>query len=357
MTTRHHPKATAFLLTLTCILGILLVAITIMTRFGADRWWFGALNLYLPHMVWAVPGVLLLLAMVMVNRRWIWAPALCVVWVFGPLMGLCWSLKTSPQPDDILLRVMTCNVKFGKHDISSLIADIDRYHPDVILLQDATGLLQTPFREYFLNWQVTEFGQYIIACRFPLDDAEVEWINFPGQVENQSCLRCRLRIAGTEITLYNVHFLSPREALNLAPAALRNPPFRDFAANQLENSATSRLIQARTLSKLLLRETGPVIVAGDLNAPDDSLVCATLRSAGLRDAFAEKGRGYGYTYGHFLLPQRFPLPRFSFIRIDHIMMSSHMEAMRSWTGTADASDHRPVFADLVLKQHSLDKLR
>lgn len=354
---KDYPKATAVLLTLTGILGIVLVAITVMTRFGADRWWFGALNLYLPHVIWAVPGVLLFLAMSMVNRRWIWAPALCVVWVFGPVMGLCWALKTSPQPDDVILRVMTCNVKFGRHDISSLMADIDRYHPDVILLQDATGLLQTSCREYFRNWQVKEFGQYIIACRLPLEDTVVEWINFPGQAENQSCLRCRLRIAGTEITLYNVHFLSPREALDLVPAAINNPPFRDFAANQLENSTAFRLIQARTLSKLLLQETGPVIVAGDLNAPDNSLVCATLRCSGLHDAFAERGRGYGYTYGHFLLPQRFPLLRFSFIRIDHIMMSSHIETVGCWTGTAEASDHRPVFADLALKRHSPDKFR
>jgi endonuclease/exonuclease/phosphatase family metal-dependent hydrolase len=181
-----------------------------------------------------------------------------------------------------------------------------------------------------------------------LEDADVELINFPGQAENQSCLRCRLKIAGTVITLYNVHFLSPREALHLLPVALKNPPFRDFAINQLENSAASRLIQARSLKNLLLRESGPVIVAGDLNSPEASLVLATLRDAGLHNAFTEGGRGYGYTYGHFLLPRRFPLHHSSFIRIDHIMMSPQVRSIRCWTGTAAASDHRPVFADLVL---------
>jgi endonuclease/exonuclease/phosphatase (EEP) superfamily protein YafD len=357
MPTRPHPKATAFLLILTLILGILLTAITLMNLFGADRWWFGALNLYLPQIIWVVPGVLLSLAMIMVNRRWVWAPLLCVAWAFGPVMGLCWSWQTPPEPGQTSLRVMTCNTKFGTRNTPALFADIDRYHPDVVLLQDATRLIESPNGDYFRNWQVRYYAQYVIASRLPLEDAEVELINFPGQAENQSCLQCRLKIAGTVITLYNVHFLSPRGALHLLPAALKNPPFRDFAVNQLENSAASRLIQAQTLKNLLLRESGPVIVAGDFNAPEASLVLATLRDAGLHNAFTEGGRGYGYTYGHFLLPRRFPLHHSSFIRIDHIMMTPQVRAVRCWTGTAAASDHRPVFADLVLKSHSSATMR
>ncbi len=34
---------------------VILAALTIMNYSGADRWWFGALNLYLPQAAWAVP--------------------------------------------------------------------------------------------------------------------------------------------------------------------------------------------------------------------------------------------------------------------------------------------------------------
>jgi len=333
---------------LTLLLGMLLAVLTIMNRLGADRWWFGALNLYLPQTIWAAPGLLLTVTMAIVNRRLIWAPLLCLVWVLGPLMGFCWSRQTPPDPGQSSLRIMSCNVKFGARNLPALYAEIDRYRPDIILLQDATRLLDASAGAYFREWHVRFHGQYVIAARVPLEEAEVEWLDFPGQPERQTCLRCRIRIAGTLITIYNVHLHSPRHALSLVPMAIKVSPFRDFVANQLANSAAVRYIQAYKLAALLSRETGPVIVAGDLNAPDASLVCATLRTAGVHDAFAQGGRGYGYTYGHFLSHSRLLLPRFSFMRIDHIMMNSRMRAVRCWTGTAAASDHRPVYADLAV---------
>ena len=70
--------------------------------------------------------------------------------------------------------------------------------------------------------------------------------------------------------------------------------------------------------------------------------CAALLALGLRDAFASAGRGYGYTYGHTLRP------RFSFLRIDHILVSPDF-AVRDEPASAVTTrpDHRPVIADLA----------
>jgi vancomycin resistance protein VanJ len=355
MTNRPDAGSTLLLLFMTLILGMILAGVTIMNGLGADRWWFGALNMYLPQAIWAIPGISLTVATALVNRRLLWAPLLCVAWVFGPLMGLCWSRQTPPEPGQTFLRVMSCNVKYGRRDVKALFAEIDRERPDLVLFQDATGLLNSSVSDYFREWHIRYYGQYVIASRLPLEEAELRWLNFPGQFERQASLRCRLRIAGTGIVLYNIHFNSPREALSLLPTALKNPPFRDYAVTRLADNAATRRIQAQNLATLLRRETEPVIVAGDLNSPDASLVCATLRDAGLHDAFAQGGRGYGYSYGRFLLPPW--APRFSFVRIDHIMISSQLSAFRSWTGTGNVSDHRPVYADLVLKQAPLKPSR
>ena len=67
-----------------------------------------------------------------------------------------------------------------------------------------------------------------------------------------------------------------------------------------------------------------------------------LFAIGLRDAFATAGRGWGHTYGHRMRP------RFSFLRIDHVLVSDDVEVVRAFTGGKDASDHRPVIADLRL---------
>jgi len=84
-------------------------------------------------------------------------------------------------------------------------------------------------------------------------------------------------------------------------------------------------------------------VAGDFNAPVQSIVCRKLMRHGLTDAFSTAGQGYGYSFGHELR-----LVAHSYVRLDHILASRHWRVERCWTGGADASDHRPVIADLVL---------
>ena len=336
------------LLLLTFSYGAILAAVSALNHFGADRWWFGALNLYLPQAVWVVPAVLLMLFSLMVARDWIWMPGLCALWVLGPVMGFCWSLHAPPEPTGTLsVRIMTCNAKYGHHDVAALTGDIARYGPDVVLLQDAGGSLNSPLGDYFGKWDVRSFGQYVIASRLPLSGAEVRWISLPG--EKQPCLRCLLHIGAAAITIYNVHFQSPREGLNAFRTARKRPWYLPEAIQQLGNNAEARLAQARAIRDFVRQEQGPVIVAGDLNSPDTSQVCVTLRDAGLHDAFSEGGKGYGYTYGHFLLQHRLPWLQLSWMRIDHIMMSAQLQSWRCLTGSGNVSDHRPVIADLVLK--------
>lgn len=349
MTTKSHHNAAVWLISLSCFYGAILAAITVLNWFGADRWWFGALNLYLPQAMWLIPGILLTCFSLKCARRWIWFPLLCVLWVAGPIMGFRWSLHPPPDlPGSVSVRVMTCNAKYGKRDIAPLINDIMLYGPDVVLLQDAERSLDGPLGTFFRDWHVRSFGQYVIASKFPLSEAHTRSISFPG--ENHSCLRCELRIGAAVITVYNVHLETPREGLNAFRAVKRRPSYFPQAVQRFQNNVEARLIQARTLSEYISTEQGPVIVAGDLNSPDASLACAMLRNAGLHDAFAESGKGYGYTYGHFLLQHRLSWLHVPWMRIDHIMMSSHFQSRRCRVGTEKASDHRPVIADLILKK-------
>jgi endonuclease/exonuclease/phosphatase (EEP) superfamily protein YafD len=155
-------------------------------------------------------------------------------------------------------------------------------------------------------------------------------------------------IGGRVVALYNVHFQSPRWGLNAFRDVRRKPWYLPTAVQAFKHNVESRVIQVRALREYVLQEQGPVIVAGDLNSPDASVVCSTLRSIDLHDAFAEGGKGYGYTYGHYLLEHRAPFLNFSWMRIDHIMMSSQFLTRDCRSGTDQASDHRPVIADLML---------
>ena len=351
MTAGFRRKAAMWILALTCAYGAILAGMTLLNRFGADRYWFGSLNLYLPQIAWMAPGVLLTLLSLAVAWRWAWAPLLCVAWVLGPIMGFCWGTQGQPVSAGVRpVRIMTWNVKYGGgNPITQIViaSNINESRPDVVLMQDAEGLLNGPIGRLFGQWNVQSFGQYIIASRLPLDEAEVRWIPYLG--EKHSCLRCRLHIGTKTLILYNVHFQSPRQGLDSLREARREPWHLLGAVRQLEDNAVGRLSQALALRELIRQEREPVAVAGDLNSTDASLACRTLRDAGLHDAFAEGGRGYGYTYGHFLLQHRLPWLGAAWMRIDHIMLSPHLRSNVCMTGKENASEHRPVIADVVFK--------
>lgn len=330
----------------------MLAGLTLMNRLGPERWWFAAFNLYLPQIVWLIPGLFLSLISLLIARRWLWLPLLCVAWAAGPLMGFCWPLgKAHERAEGVPLRVMTWNVKYATHGTpahQALRQDISTRNPDIALFQDAGGMLKGPLKTFFRQWNIHSQGQFVIASRYPLVGVEALPINLPWGT--QSCMRYRLRINSTIVTLYNIHFESPRAGLSAVSSARKRPRHLPLAIQRLEQNVAIRLAQGRSVREFIHQERGPVIIAGDLNSPDASLVCAGLREVGLHDAFNEAGRGYGYTYGHLLLLQRIPWLRASWMRIDHIMMNSRFRSVRCWTGTGDASDHRPVIADLILKR-------
>lgn len=350
--TNHPPgKASLVLLPLICLHMAVLAGLTLLNRLGPERWWFTAFNLYLPQAIWLIPGALLSACCLLSARRWLWFSLFCVAWVAGPLMGFCWhSSEVREWSEGVPLRVMTWNVKYGLHGTlaqQALRRDIDTQKPDIVLFQDATGMADGPLAGYFRQWHLHAQGQFVIASRLPLSSVEALAIDLPWG--RHTCMRYQLRTGSTVVTLYNVHFESPRMGLSAVTSSRRRPSHLPMAIQQLEQNVLTRLVQGRIVREFIRRERGAVILAGDLNSPDTSLVCADLREIGLHDAFSEGGRGYGYTYGHFLLQHRLPWLRASWMRIDHIMVNSRFRTVRCWTGTGDASDHRPVIADLILR--------
>jgi endonuclease/exonuclease/phosphatase family metal-dependent hydrolase len=329
--------------------GGFLALITVVNWSGPDRWWIGALNLYLPQAVWLVPLLPLAILSWKFARRWVWAVGICGAWVCGPIMGFCWRLheQVAPVAAEATLRLMTCNIKNGRRDVAALISEMGRYKPDVVCLQDVEKVMSGPLGGHFRGWNVRSYGQYVIASRWPLAKAEVRFISPPD--EGEYVIRTVLQFGQTPISIYNVHLLTPRDGLNALRVARKQPGRFTEAVQDLRDNVERRILQAGRLSDIVRQERGATILAGDLNSPDESLACKSLRDANLHDAFAEGGRGYGYTYGHFLLHNRIPwLPGASWMRIDHIMLNHQVRSIRCWTGTNRASDHRPVYADLAL---------
>lgn len=101
-----------------------------------------------------------------------------------------------------------------------------------------------------------------------------------------------------------------------------------------------RLQEADALEDIvrLRRAAGlPLIVGGDMNATPDSAVVRKLLAFGLRDAWAECGKGDGLTY-----PASNPIKR-----IDYLFLAGALRCSTAEVIDTQASDHRPLLVTIV----------
>jgi endonuclease/exonuclease/phosphatase family metal-dependent hydrolase len=105
---------------------------------------------------------------------------------------------------------------------------------------------------------------------------------------------------------------------------------------------------AALLEEEVVPQTTPVILAGDLNAPEHSQPYA-LVAAHLENAHRAAGSGLGFTYPSSAVRLLGAVPAFPVVRIDHVFFSRHFVALRADTlEDSGGSDHRPVLAVLAL---------
>lgn len=271
-----------------------------------------------------------------------------LVLLMTQVMGLSLGgdkVEAPPSAEGRSLRFMTYNVKsyravWRRNGFDQIAEEIGSHDPDIVVMQDAHELVTRglppemlavlPDRKTYL------FGQYVVASRYPLRDCAPGDIGF-GEARH-TFVHCVVKVNGQDVDLFTAHLITPREGLNAA----RHDQLSGL--DDWRQNFASRLIQSHKLQAALMQRDvrRPVIVAGDLNAAEHSPVVGNLLALGLRDAFSVAGMGYGYTVGHALKPG------LSFLRIDHVLVSTDVGVSRCVTGWRGASEHRPVIADLVL---------
>jgi endonuclease/exonuclease/phosphatase (EEP) superfamily protein YafD len=90
---------------------------------------------------------------------------------------------------------------------------------------------------------------------------------------------------------------------------------------------------------LVLSEPHSLVVVGDCNATQYSLVYEQLKAGGLRSAHEDRGRGYATTWPNGTLP----LPP---IRIDQAFLSPEVACTSIAEGEGRGSDHKPLILDI-----------
>ncbi|HEY2188873.1 MAG TPA: endonuclease/exonuclease/phosphatase family protein [Caldimonas sp.] len=315
------------------------LALTVAQQLVSDGPWWLELSRYLPYPLLVAPAVVALLLSLRLGWRWRGAGVATIALFATVAMGLVWN--ADPDAPAVDVRFMTYNVKAllaieRPGGLAALAAEVEQHHPDIVAMQDSSPLMRgrDPARPgpMFGLPVVHRESQYVIASRWPLRDCATGRADAGG--ETLLFARCSVERPGGAFELVDVHLESPRRGL----VAARKEGIDGI--DLWASNHAGRLAQARALAAVLKTNARPLVLGGDLNAPDSSAVIQSLLAVGLRDAFASGGRGYGYTYGHTLRA------RFSFLRIDHVLVSGDVEVVRAFVGGKDASEHRPVIADL-----------
>ena len=130
-----------------------------------------------------------------------------------------------------------------------------------------------------------------------------------------------------------------------------------FHASAGPDSVRKREAQAQALADFAERHSGPLVLAGDLNATDQNSAYAVV-TRHARDAWREAGRGFGHTFpGSTSSSARGARPALLgvlvppwLVRIDYVFHTDDLEAIDARLGPEDAgSDHRGVIATLMLR--------
>jgi endonuclease/exonuclease/phosphatase (EEP) superfamily protein YafD len=328
------------------VLGVAVPAVLLASAYRAEplgSWWLELLQ-YAPYPVFLVPALLA----VVLSWRLAWAWRAVAVAALGLVVTIIMGFAFGNADAGAgTLRMMTYNIKAYRAErqpgvFAALEREVALHRPDLLVMQDAselTGLRRNApaiAQSIFAGRNVFSHDQYIVVSRHPLRDCRAGDLSFRGQPHRY--VRCVVDVDGNEIELFTAHLLSPRRGLN----ATRHEGAHGI--DDWQQNFEDRLSQSRTLAGDVAKRDRPLIVAGDLNAPETSPVIRTLLDRGLRDAFSSAGRGYGYTHGHSTMLA------ISFLRIDHILVSPEIGVVDAFAGGKDGSEHRPVIADLLLQR-------
>lgn len=187
-------------------------------------------------------------------------------------------------------------------------------------------------KKHFGYWGIGTFSKYPIVGKGKVD--------FPRK-GNNVCIYTDLRIGPDTIRVYNMHLQSihfGKEDYKFLQDLKADKETEEIESSKKILRRLKRAFQRRGPQVDLIKASinaspYPVIVCGDFNDPPASYTYQQL-AKGLKDAFREKGNGFGKTYNGI----------FPSLRIDYILFSESMRCAEFETLPEEHSDHHAVRA-------------
>jgi len=299
-------------------LGVVAVAALCGLGFLA-RWnYLGELAVHLTAFYFG--AALIFAPIFLARRKWRWlAVSGLLAIVNGDQVIPYYFNRDSPPLDGVKFTALTSNVLILNTRYQDVVDYVQSMRPDILALEEVsetwlTGL--APLRdEYPYRVERPLFDNHGIALysRIPLEDTLVTELADSGISE----IEATVHIGNKTVRVYCIHTVPPRTQ---AYALARN---RMFVA----------------LAERVNQWNGPCVVLGDFNNTLWSPHYRQLERDGkLRNA--RQGFGILSTWPANLAPLMVPL--------DHILHSADIAVTRCEVGADIGSDHRPLFAELVI---------
>lgn len=304
----------------------------------AERHWLTTLITYMPQQPFAIPGILLIMiSLVSRNRRAIIINGATGVFFFLTLFGWNVPLNSIAGADALgerTVRLMTHNVHHSEEGGVKVADLVSREEPDVLCIQEANPTLKwsdsvNEIQRVFPKWHVFRTGGLAVVSRFPMKAQRLHQLDpRTGRLIQQ----VSFDINGRRLTVINVHLPTAASAHSLTN---RDIPMSQYMA---ETGAVRSQNSARVM-EIASTIPGPLVIAGDFNTPPRGMIYRRIARQ-YTDAFRAAGWGTGFTY-------RSSLP---VLRIDYIFARPGITVKSARTLASDASDHRPLIAELVLPE-------
>lgn len=330
------------------LFALFVVGYVAALRLFGETWWVTTVAMYLPHWVLLAPlAALALAALSFGPRLLLLLHAGAAFTVLFPLMGLVLWGANDPTPGAPRLRVVSYNVGSGARSIGGMVEQIVALQPDLVLLQESAPEVNEAVANALPDFSTWSSTQFFVASRGPiLDSYEPPKVQLKVKLEQDDArvddrsprfVRVTAETPLGKLDIYNVHPISPREALTSVHDESFLGALRSGDHRVISNNTSLRDIQAETIAELAATSANPVLIAGDTNLPHGSRILEKTLGR-WQDGFSEVGFGLGYT---------FPVTRKGpWMRIDRIFAGPELRFLQVGVGESGASDHHCVWAEL-----------
>jgi endonuclease/exonuclease/phosphatase (EEP) superfamily protein YafD len=233
---------------------------------------------------------------------------------------------------DVPLRIVSWNMDAGRMGAAQAVTQLASLRPDLALLEEfAWGEHAAMFdafhaSPYFREYHLACTGSIAIISRFPITEAKEIPLPWNSAV-------------------WQVHFAPDRRitcvVLHLSSPDLKTQLLRGWTVAGLRKALDARRSQLEKVRERLgLQADGsPILLTGDFNVPSN-YPDLSIATAGMKDAFATKGYGWGKTAGMRWIER--------VARPDMIFVPSDATVFDAFAAPTTHSDHCPVIAEISI---------